>query len=282
MTQKYLVVTCNYPARARGVTKLMRTSEALRRCPELVLQSGEDLTPYRRVSKQALAVLQRFGPAQQLGLDEVWVDLTAEVARRLAAGGSAAWCGHVLAPGQRLVQDSEHRPMDLRAASLPPPAGPVEPTPRADACGAGAMPAHSAAPAWEARLQMGSAVAAEARSALAVELGLRTSAGVAANKLLAKLVSGIHKPDQQTVLLPPNAAAFVAPLPVRALPGVGAKLEADLLAGGVQLVGAMRAVPKTELVRQHGARTADFLYLACWGKVSTRRCMCSMWIVGGA
>ena len=37
--------------------------------------------------------------------------------------------------------------------------------------------------------------------------------------MLAKLVSGLHKPDDQTVLLPPDAADFVAPLPVRALPG---------------------------------------------------------------
>ena len=38
--------------------------------------------------------------------------------------------------------------------------------------------------------------------------------------MLAKLVSGLHKPDDQTVLLPPEVAEFVAPLPVRALPGM--------------------------------------------------------------
>jgi DNA polymerase iota len=37
--------------------------------------------------------------------------------------------------------------------------------------------------------------------------------------MLAKLVSGIHKPDDQTVMLPCHAAAFVATLPVRAIPG---------------------------------------------------------------
>jgi hypothetical protein len=42
---------------------------------------------------------------------------------------------------------------------------------------------------------------------------------VACNKALAKLVSGLHKPDDQTVMPPPEAAAFVAPLPARALPG---------------------------------------------------------------
>ncbi len=53
------------------------------------------------------------------------------------------------------------------------------------------------------------------------EAGYRTSAGIACNKTLAKLASGLHKPDDQTVLPPPEAAAFVAPLPPRALPGIG-------------------------------------------------------------
>ncbi len=46
------VVTCNYPARAAGVTKLMATSAALARCPSLALVAGEDLTPYRQASKR--------------------------------------------------------------------------------------------------------------------------------------------------------------------------------------------------------------------------------------
>ncbi len=52
------------------------------------------------------------------------------------------------------------------------------------------------------------------------EVGFRCSAGISSNRMLAKLVSGLHKPDDQTVLLPPDASAFVAPLPIRALPGL--------------------------------------------------------------
>ena len=37
---------------------------------------GEDLGPYRAASKAILAVLQRYGPAEKFGMDEVWVDVT--------------------------------------------------------------------------------------------------------------------------------------------------------------------------------------------------------------
>jgi len=49
-----------------------------------------------------------------------------------------------------------------------------------------------------------------------VEAGYRASAGIACNRMLAKLAAGLHKPDDQTVLLPSEAAAFVAGLPARA------------------------------------------------------------------
>ena len=75
-TQKFLVVTCNYPARAAGVTKLMRIDDAKQRCPELLLLPAEDLTPYREASESVFAVLCAFGPTQKLGLDEFFVDLT--------------------------------------------------------------------------------------------------------------------------------------------------------------------------------------------------------------
>ena len=53
--------------------------------------------------------------------------------------------------------------------------------------------------------------------------------------------SGLHKPDDQTVLPPPEAAAFVAPLPVRALPGVGA----------CQLAAAATAAWRRSALRLH-------------------------------
>lgn len=48
--QKYCLVTCNYPAREKGVTKGISITEAIKICPEIVVVNGEDLTHYREMS----------------------------------------------------------------------------------------------------------------------------------------------------------------------------------------------------------------------------------------
>ncbi|KAF4332350.1 DNA polymerase iota subunit [Fusarium beomiforme] len=74
--QKNCLATCNYNARARGLTKLMSVSEAKRVCPELVLVDGEDLTPFRDMSKVLFKFFKTFswnGKAERLGFDEVFM-----------------------------------------------------------------------------------------------------------------------------------------------------------------------------------------------------------------
>ena len=48
--QKNILVTCNYVARARGLTKLMYLKDAKEKCKDLVIVNGEDLTKYREMS----------------------------------------------------------------------------------------------------------------------------------------------------------------------------------------------------------------------------------------
>lgn len=50
--------------------------DALRVCPDLVLVNGEDLTPYRAVSKRILEVMRRFGTVERRGMDEAYLDIT--------------------------------------------------------------------------------------------------------------------------------------------------------------------------------------------------------------
>lgn len=74
--QKSILATCNYVARARGVKKLMRISDAKKLCPDLVIVEGEDLTPFRDASKMLWSFLRSYSwnhKVERLGLDEVFM-----------------------------------------------------------------------------------------------------------------------------------------------------------------------------------------------------------------
>jgi DNA polymerase IV (DinB-like DNA polymerase) len=65
---------------------------------------------------------------------------------------------------------------------------------------------------------------------------LTASIGIGPNKLIAKIASDFHKPDGLTVVEGQDAEAFVAPLPVRKIPGIGPKTEARLHQQGINVV----------------------------------------------
>ncbi len=96
------------------------------------------------------------------------------------------------------------------------------------------------------------AVAAEIQAALRSELGLPASIGVATSRVVAKIASDRAKPGGLRVVPPEEVAAFLAPLPVRAIPGVGPKTEARLTAGGWLTVGQLASAPEGALARAVG------------------------------
>ncbi|MBU6246762.1 MAG: DNA polymerase IV [Xanthomonadaceae bacterium] len=104
------------------------------------------------------------------------------------------------------------------------------------------------------RTGLGSATAtAEAiRAAIRAETGLTASAGVAPNKFLAKIASDYRKPDGLFVVRPHQVDAFLLPLKVGRLPGVGKVMEARLAELGVQTVAQLRNLPVAEMEQRFG------------------------------
>jgi DNA polymerase-4 len=95
---------------------------------------------------------------------------------------------------------------------------------------------------------IGRQVKAEVREA--VELTI--SVGVATTKLVAKIASDLRKPDGLVVVPPGTEAAFLAPLEIGRLWGVGAKSAAVLRDYGVRTIGDLAALPDDLLVRRFG------------------------------
>lgn len=95
-------------------------------------------------------------------------------------------------------------------------------------------------------------VARTIREQIRQELNLTASAGVAANKFLAKIASDWRKPDGLFVIQPDEVDAFLVPLPVRRLPGVGEVTGEKLAKLGVQTVGDLRALDLVALEQHFG------------------------------
>jgi DNA polymerase IV (DinB-like DNA polymerase) len=94
---------------------------------------------------------------------------------------------------------------------------------------------------------------------LAEREGLTCSVGLAPNKLIAKIASDFEKPDGLTVVRPEQIEAFLHPLPIRRLPGIGPKTEAFLHERGIVTLRDLRDVDRPRLVEWFG-RWGDDLF----------------------
>ena len=96
-------------------------------------------------------------------------------------------------------------------------------------------------------------IAREVRAQIFAETGLTASAGIAPNKFLAKIASDWRKPNGQFVVPPSRVEAFLTPLPVGRVPGVGKVMERRLATLGISTVGELRDHPLQELQAHFGS-----------------------------
>jgi len=94
------------------------------------------------------------------------------------------------------------------------------------------------------------------------EIGLTASVGVAPNKFLAKLASDLEKPDGFVVVPDRDVAAWLGPLAVGRLWGVGKVAGATLAGLGIRTVADLRAYPRAALLARFGDHGRHLLELA--------------------
>ena len=118
------------------------------------------------------------------------------------------------------------------------------------------------------RQEKASVLARQLQKTINSEEGLPCSLGVATSKLVAKIANNVGKsetkatkpgqlPNAIKVVLPGQEAAFLAPLPVRELWGVGPKTEERLIEIGLQTIGDIAECPEEDLIRRFGKHGSD-------------------------
>lgn len=181
-SQRGVVSSASYPARACGVRSAMPTAQALRLCPHAVL-----ITPrhheYGRRSGAVMAILRQITPAvEPLSIDEAFLDVTG--CERL--WGSPVDIARMI---QRRILEEQRLPCSL---------------------------------------------------------------GIATNKLVAKIACDSGKPRGLVLVPAGQEAAFLAPMPIDRLWGVGRVTGERLRSLGIETIGELAEWPEEELVRAFG------------------------------
>ena len=103
-------------------------------------------------------------------------------------------------------------------------------------------------------------IARDLRATVALEVGLPISVGVARTKFLAKVASGVAKPDGLVLVPPDGELAFLHPLAVERLWGVGSVTSAKLHDRGIHTVGDVAALDESTLVALLGPGAGRHLH----------------------
>eukprot|EP00871_Galdieria_phlegrea_P004468 jgi/Galph1/5021/GphlegSOOS_G3608.1 len=232
--QKNLIATCNYPARRAGVEKLTSVETALKKCPELKLLDGSDLTPYRKANERLFTLLKNsLGTAvERLGLDEFFLDVT-ELVQERVLNAPVDWKCHFQGYCWPLEKEE----------------GFISSMEESEQCFA-----------------VATQICQEVRELILQQLEYTCSGGIGPNKLFAKLATKLHKPGGQTLILPSVSHLFLKELDLRSIPGIGTSTYNTLYKHfSVHTCEELQLIPVGELERLFGNRTGTFLFCICRG-----------------
>lgn len=95
-------------------------------------------------------------------------------------------------------------------------------------------------------------VAEEIRKTIFSELQLTASAGVAPVKFIAKIASGLNKPNGQFVVPPEEINSFIQALPLRKIPGIGPRSEKRLFAMGLKTCADVQRYNLSGMLKEFG------------------------------
>ena len=237
------IIAVNYEARKFGVTRQMRGDEAREKCPDIILvrvpvdRGKADLQKYRDAGKEVIQVFLQFGATvERASIDEAYIDLTALVNDRMSKGTKV----QVKDIPNTFVEgyDEENKnewlkeiycDTDLKTENV--------------------------------RLAFGAVIVEEMREEVYKQTQFRCSAGIAHNKVLAKLTAGLHKPNKQTALPQEQVKHLFEKIPIGKVRGLGGKLGDSVMETyNAKTMGDLSKVSLLNLRKHFDEKTTSWLY----------------------
>ena len=271
------LIAVNYPARKFGVTRFLDLAEAKKLCPQLICQhvatwkEGDDkwayreqntkqihtekasLDPYRLESRKILATIKDVLPAPPLqrvekaGIDEVFVDLSAQIHGILI---------------ERYPELAGPPPYDDPTENLP-----LPPTTALDWQADALVDLDSSEtedddPDWDDIVMLiGSEIIRHVRQTIRDRLKYTCSAGIARNKMMAKLGSGYKKPNSQTIVRNRAVQHFLSGFKFTKIRNLGGKLGHQVASTfGTEELTELLEIPIEQLKSKLGPDTGTWLH----------------------
>ena len=271
------LIAVNYPARKFGISRFAPIMEAKKLCPSLILQhvatwkEGQEqwayyedaadniathkvsLDPYRMQSRKIVALIKDSLPAaphqrvEKASIDEVFVDLSAQVHSILL---------------ERYPELSRPAPYDDPTENLPRP-----PTTALD-WGADTVIDLDETETedddldWDdIAMLIGSEIVRSVRASIRKHLRYTCSAGIAQNKMLAKLGSGYKKPNQQTIVRNRAVHQFLSGFKFTKIRSLGGKLGDEVASAfSTEMVQDLLQVGLEQLKKKLGDEGGTFVH----------------------
>ncbi|XP_031396197.1 DNA polymerase eta isoform X2 [Punica granatum] len=244
------LIAVSYEARNYGVKRSMRGDEAKEVCPEIqlvqvpVARGKADLNTYREAGSQVVSILARRGRCERSSIDEVYLDLT-DAAERMLTETSP----HSLETIIEEALKSHVLGITSREDGID-----VKEKVREWLC-------KSDADRRDKLLACGVLIVADLRMQVLQETQFTCSAGIAHNKMLAKLASAMNKPAQQTAVPFSSVKGLLESFPIKKMKQLGGKLGSSLQTDlGVNTVGDLWQFSEGKLQERYGINTGTWLW----------------------
>lgn len=108
-------------------------------------------------------------------------------------------------------------------------------------------------------------LAQQIKNSIREKVKLSCSIGISSNKLISKIASDFQKPDGLTSVSPDKINAFLEPLEIRAIPGIGKKTEEKFLEMNLKTIQDLKKLDVFSLNKEFGRKSGTYIYNAVRG-----------------
>ncbi|MCV0400401.1 MAG: DNA polymerase IV [Nitrosopumilus sp.] len=108
-------------------------------------------------------------------------------------------------------------------------------------------------------------LAQQIKNTIREKIKLSCSIGISPNKLISKIASDYQKPDGLTVVSPEKVEAFLDPLKIRTIPGIGKKTEEKFLEMKLETIQDLKKIDIFTLNKYFGRKTGSYIYNSARG-----------------